>query len=314
MLVRSLMVCMLACSTGVAPSSGAIVENPWLERRVLNMAHQGGEIEAPSDTMNAFKTAMAKGVDALEMDVHATADGEIVVLHDATVDRTTDGSGRVDALLLAQIQSLDAAHWFVPDVGTTHSADDEEYVFRGIAPGDVAPPEGFAPGDFTIPTLRQVLETFPDVPINIEIKNTAPDTLPYEHTLAALLAEFGRTDDVIVVSFLDHATELFKVHAPAVSTATGTVQAALFWASTQEVLPGAPNPRYQALQVPITFEGVTVVTEDFVADAHANGLAVHVWTINAREDMEWLIDIGVDGIMTDRPTLLEQVLIERGLA
>jgi glycerophosphoryl diester phosphodiesterase len=116
-----------------------------------------------------------------------------------------------------------------------------------------------------------------------------------------------------VVSFLDHAVERFKAFAPEVHTATGTGQTAAFWASSQGPAPGAPNPRYQALQVPITFEGITVVTEDFVADAHGSGLAVHVWTIDDRETMEWLIDLGVDGIMTNHPTLLERVLEERGV-
>ena len=166
----------------------------------------------------------------------------------------------------------------------------------------------FEPNDFRVPTLREVLTTFPEMLINIEIKATAPETRPYEEELAALLQEFGRTTDTIVVSFLDHAIERFKLAAPDVNTATATGQTAAFWASTQGPLPGAPNPRYQALQVPITFEGLTVVTPDFVERAHANGLAVHVWTINDRQEMEWLISIGVDGIMTDRPTLLEEVL------
>lgn len=285
--------------------------SPWLERRVLNIAHQGGEIEAPSNTLFAFKTAKAKGADVLELDVHATADRELVVIHDATVDRTTNGEGRVDSLTLQQIKKLDAAHWFVPGCGTCHDEADGEYEYRGIATGE-RPLRGklrrFEPNDFTIPTLREVLAAFPDDFINIEIKATAPDSLPYERELATLLAEFERGDDTIVVSFLDHAVEAFKLFSSNVSTATGTGQTGLFWATTQDQLPGAPNPRYQALQVPIEFEGVTVVTEDFVADAHENGLAVHVWTINDQETMEWLIDIGVDGIMTDRPTLLEKVL------
>lgn len=93
------------------------------------------------------------------------------------------------------------------------------------------------------------------------------------------------------------------LHDPDAARGTGDV-------SAFEALPGAPNPRYRALQVPIVFEGITVVTEDFVTDAHANGFAVHVWTINTREEMEFLLDIGVDGIMTDVPTLLEEVLAE----
>ena len=288
--------------------------NPWTERRVLNIAHQGGEVEAPSDTLFAFKTAKEKGADVLELDVHATADGEIVVLHDATVDRTTNGTGRVDEMTLEEIKSLDAAHWFVPDCGTCHNRDDDAYTYRGFATGERAIPAelgDFDPNDFKIPTLREVLETFPRDFINVEIKSSAPDTTPYEEDLAVLLQEYGRSTDTIVVSFLDQSVEIFKLFAPEVSTATGTAETGAFWATTQGPLPGAPNARHHALQVPITFEGITVVTEEFVTEAHANGFAVHVWTINDRDTMEWLIDIGVDGVMTDRPTLLEEVLGSR---
>ena len=301
-----------ALSTTATPAAGsaAAASNTWLDRRVLNIAHQGGEIEAPSNTLFAFKTSLQKGSDVLELDVHATSDRELVVIHDATVDRTTNGTGRVDQLTLDQIKELDAAHWFVPDCGTCHDEPDEAYAYRSFATGE-RPMRGrvarYEPNDFTIPTLREVLETFPDTLINIEIKATAPDTIPYENELADLLREFERDSDTIVVSFLDHAVELFDALAPEVDTATGTAQAGAFWASGQGPLPGSPS-RHQALQVPIEFNGLTVVTEEFVAEAHANGLAVHVWTINDQETMEWLIEIGVDGIMTDRPELLEDVL------
>jgi glycerophosphoryl diester phosphodiesterase len=308
--LRTLLASLVLAALLAAPAAA----NPWLERRVLHIAHQGGEIEAPSNTLYALKTAKEKGADVLEVDVHATADRELVVIHDDTVDRTTNGSGRVDQLTLEELKALDAAHHFVPGCGTCHGRDPSEYTLRGYATGErELPPElaEFEPEDFTIPTLREVLETFPRDFVNIEIKATVPQTLPYERELAELLAEFGRTDDTIVVSFLDHATEAFKLHAPLVHTAVGTGQAGAFWAGAQGPLPGAPNPRYEALQVPVELNGIPVVTPEFVERAHANGLAVHVWTINDRPTMEWLIDIGVDGVMTDRPTLLEQVLGER---
>ena len=302
---------LLGAPSGAAASGGLFDPNPWLDRRVLNIAHQGGEIEAPSNTLFAFKTAKDKGSDVLELDVHATADGELVVIHDATVDRTTNGTGRVDEMTLEEIKELDAAYWFVPDCGTCHGEPEDAYAYRGFATGEREIPESlgdFEPNDFRIPALREVLEAFPRDFINIEIKQTAPATEPYEQKLAALLEEFGRTSDTIVVSFHDQALELFKLFAPDVSTATGTVQTGAFWASAQGPAPGAPNPRYEALQVPLEFEGLPVVTPEFVERAHANDLAVHVWTINDRPTMEWLVDIGVDGIMTDRPTLLEEVL------
>jgi glycerophosphoryl diester phosphodiesterase len=306
---RPIALALLALAAAAPPAVAQ--DNAWLDRKVLNIAHQGGELEAPSNTLHALKTAVAKGTDVLEIDVHATADGEVVVIHDDTVDRTTNGTGQVDELTLAEVQALDAAHWFVPGEGTVRGRPDADYALRGIATGERKPPKGAVREDFRVPTLREVLETFPDELINIEIKATAPQTAPYEEQIAALLAEFGRSDDTIVVSFLDHAIERFELLAPFVDTATGTGQAAAFWASAQGPLPGTPS-RHQALQVP-TALGVEVVNQAFVDKAHANGLAVHVWTINDRETMERLVDLGVDGVMTDRPELLEQVLAERGV-
>lgn len=308
----------LGVGSGVtAGARGGLDANPWRDRRVPNFAHQGGALEAPSNTLFALKTAKAKGADVLEIDVHATKDGEIVAIHDTTVDRTTNGSGRVDEHTLAELKRLDAAYWFVPGCGACHGRDSKEYPYRGYATGDRPLPEGLAerngiedvaPNDFRIPTLREILETFPDTFLNIEIKRTAPRTTPYEREVARLLEEYGRPDDVIVVAFNDAAVEKFKAHAPAVDTAVGTGGAAGFTTSSRGRAPGVQIPEHVALQVPITYQGIQVVTADFVRDAHANDLAVHVWTINDRETMEWLLDIGVDGIMTDRPTLLEDVL------
>ena len=302
--------CLLVFAALAAPASA----NPWLERGPLNIAHQGGEHEVPSDTLYGFKTALPKGVDVLELDVHLTADGHVVALHDTTVDRTTNGTGTVEQMTLARIKELDAAYWFVPDTGTAHDRAAEEYAFRGVATGDRPPPEGFEPNDFRIPTLDEVLTAFPETLINIELKQSN-STGRFEMAVADLLRKHGRVDDVIVVSFLDHSLEVFKALAPDVHTATATGNAAAFWASSQGPLPGAPNPRHVALQVPTSFSGIPVVTsDDFVKNANANGLAVHVWTINDRATMEQLLDWGVQGIMTDRPTLLEEILQARGTA
>lgn len=282
----------------------------WMERRPLHIAHQGGENEVPSATMYALKTAIRKGADMLEIDVHVTADGHLVVLHDTTVDRTTNGAGAVQDLTLAEVQALDAAHWFVPGRNAVHDAKPEDYVLRGIRTGAKAPPPGCTADDFRIPTLREALTAFPTVMMNIEIKNGPPQGAGYEQLLAETLAEFGRGDDTIVASFIDTWTETFRVHNMDVSTSTGTGQTAV--ARALAFGPGGPTLMHDAFQVPIEFEGIPVVDADFVADAHANGMAVHVWTIDDAETMRMLLDIGVDGIMTAEPTVLEQVLQERG--
>jgi glycerophosphoryl diester phosphodiesterase len=296
-----------------AGASAQSPDNPWLDRKPLNIAHQGGEIEAPSDTLYAFKTARDKGADVIETDVHLTADGRVVVLHDETVDRTTNGSGSVEQMTLAQIKQLDAAYWFIADEGTVHdeSRPASDFTWRGVATGDKRPPKRFEPNDFTIPTLDELLTAFPDVWLNIELKPTVAMTGRLEAAVAELLRAHGRTDDVIVASFNDQSVELFKALAPDVHTAVPTAQVAAFWASSQGALPGSPNPQHVAFQVPESFEGLTVVTPDFVSDAHANNLAVHVWTVNDAADMHRFLDYGADGIMTDRPTLLERVLAER---
>lgn len=300
------LVAALAPATAVAGDT----TNPWLDRPVLHIAHQGGEREAPSNTLYALRTAVDKGADMLEIDVHAAADGELVVVHDDTVDRTTDGSGRVDDLTVEELKELDAAHWFAEGCGACPDADDHPY--RGYATGDRPIPDDLnaEPNDFTIPTLREVLHRFPDQLINIEIKATVPDTTPYERELAALLDEFDRADDTIVASFSDTAMALFAKQRSAVSTAPGLLQIGTFVLAAQGPLPGVRLPGHHALQVPIAYEGIPIVSADFVADAHANGLAVHVWTISDPDEMRRLLDIGVDGIMTDRPSVLAEVLAE----
>ena len=284
--------------------------NVWLERRPLHIAHQGGELEAPASTLYALRTAVDKGADALELDVHATADGHVVVLHDPTVDRTTNGTGRVDSLTLADVQQLDAAHWFAPDEGAVTGRSDEAYVLRGIATGEVAPPDGFTPADFRVPTLAEVFAAFESTLINIDIKQTAPDTRPYEQAVADLIDEFDRADTTMVASFSDAALHTFRSLAPHCSTSAGPNDVVAVWSAAHEGGP-APSPGYQALQVPPTYEDLVVVTEAFVRTAHDLGLAVHVWTIDDAETMKELLDQGVDGIVTNRPRVLEQVLRDR---
>lgn len=292
----------------------------WRDRAPLNVAHQGGALEAPSNTLVALKRARALGADVLEVDVHATADDHLVVVHDATVDRTTDGSGRVADLSLAALRELDAAHAFVPGEGAVRGLAPDAYPYRGFATGDREIPDGFgerhgldsvALADFRIPTLRAVLATFPDTLLTIEIKETAPEVDPYEERLARLLAEFDRGPDTVVGSVHARALDRFRDHDPGVYLAPPRGAIARYVASSLGPLGGLPLPRYDALHVPPTHRGVRLVTEGFVADAHADGLAVYVWTVNDPGARRRLLHLGVDGVLTDRPALLEAVLDER---
>jgi glycerophosphoryl diester phosphodiesterase len=280
------------------------VNNPWLDRRVLNYAHQGGAKEAPSSTLLALRQAVAAGADALELDVHATADGELVVCHDATVERTTNGAGAIASMTLDELRRLDNAYWWVPGEVVAPGRPDVEYVYRGKAPSD---------SSLLIATLREVLDEFDRVFLNLDIKQTAPAVEPYEAALAGLLREYGRADDVIVASFNDAATAAFAAVAPEIATSAGTLATATFWQAVQQGVDPPPTG-HVALQVPAAYEAIPIVDEPFVTAAHRQGLAVHVWTIDEPNEMARLLELGVDGIMTDRPTVLESVLQERGLA
>jgi len=279
--------------------------NPWLGRRILNWAHQGGAKEAPSSTLFAMRAAIAAGADALELDVHLSADGVLMVCHDATVDRTTDGTGAIADLTLDELRRLDNAYWWVPGSVVDHDNDDlGAYIHRGRATDD---PE------FRIATLDEVLDSFPDVFLNFDIKQTAPAVTSYEQPLAEALLRHDRVGDTIVASFNDLATDRFRAIAPQIHTSLGTAGTADFYRAFRGGLE-APSTPSVALQVPRTFGDIVVVDEDFVAAAHRSGLAVHVWTIDDPEEMASLADIGVDAVMTDRPEALEGILQEKGFA
>ena len=269
---------------------------------MLNYAHQGGAREAPSSTLFALRQAMANGADALELDVHATLDRQLVVCHDATVDRTTDGRGAIADMKLTELQALDNAYWWVDGEIVADDRPAGDYVHRGKAPAD---------RDFGIATLREVLEAFPSTFLNLDIKQTAPAVEPYEEPLAQLLREFDRSDDVIVASFLDDATATFSAHAPEIHTSMGTMATTAFWQAVQSGLP-VDSGGHVALQVPDRYGDIVVVDTRFVTAAHEAGLAVHVWTIDDEPTMVQLLDLGVDAIMTDRPTVLDAVLRSTG--
>lgn len=287
----------------------------WLRLRTMNIAHQGGEAEAPSNTMYAYERALRLGADMLEVDVHGTADGHLVVLHDATVDRTTDGEGAVYDMTLPEVRRLDAAHDLVPGAGTRSGLPERSYPFRGVRTGERPPPRGFSRRDFRIPTLTEVMEAYSDVPINIEIKGRADtDQASFNRNadlLARTLRELGRTEGIIVASFNDAALQHFHAQMPGIDLAPGLVETALF------KLGGVPpGPGSVAFQVPITFSGLQVADGPFVRRAHERGYAVHVWLSNDPENdaTYWqLLGWDVDGIMAAEPAALERVLCRRGV-
>jgi glycerophosphoryl diester phosphodiesterase len=281
-----------------------MIDNPWLERRVVAFAHQGGSFEGPSSTLFAISQAIERGATAVELDVHATKDRHIVVCHDETVDRTTNASGEIANFTLAEIREMDNAYWWIEGDAVSPGHDASKYLLRGRAPGDRR---------FGIATLEEVATAFPGVALNMDIKRTAPEVEPYEALLASELRRLERTQSVIVASFSDEAIQKFRSIAPEVLTSAATNETASFYFALHD---GSelPDLGVCAFQVPATYGDITVVDEKYVQGAHKMGVAVHVWTINDVDEMTRLLDLGVDGLITDTPTPLVALLAERECA
>jgi len=260
---------------------------PTARRRPLVIAHRGGAGLWPENTMQAFTGSRDLGVDVLEMDVQTTADNILVVMHDATLERTTNGSGPVNRLTLAQLKKLDAAFHFSADGGRT-------FPFRGRG--------------VTVPTLQEVFKAFPDMRFNIEPKQAEPSIVK---SLCRMIRESGLQKKVMVGSFSQQVLDEFRAECPEVSTSASTAEVGNFLTRMAAAPPEsaqANNQRMQALQVPEYMLGRRALTREFVEAAHALKLEVHVWTINDEESMRRLIDLGVDGIMTDYPDRLIALL------
>ena len=303
-------------SLQAAPVSAGM-PNPWLERRVLNIAHQGGEDEFPSNTMYAFRRALRAGADMLELDVGVTSDDQVVVMHDTSVDRTTNGMGLISDKTLREIQRLDAAYWFSADDDNhyTHDLDPSAYRLRGAATGKRRPPSGFKAADFRVPTLRQVLRAFPHTPVNIEIKGRTKEEEASEYVrnaeVLARLLDSTKRNDLIVVSFQQDAVDRFHQLAPRIGVAPG-VSGVAGW-----VLDGAaPAAGTVAFQIPVTFklgsQVYDVTSTENVGRAHGERYAVHTWfgemDVDGPQTWRQLVDWCVDGIMTSHPVQLEHTL------
>ena len=218
----------LAALGALAVAAPPTPPNPWIEKRApLNIAHQGGEDEFPSNTLYAFHKALRAGADMLELDIGRPRTAQVVVMHDTTVDGKTNGRGTVSSKTLKQMKRLDAAYWFAPGKADHYSHDHpaSAYRFRGVATGRKRAPRGYTAADFRVPTLAEVMREFPHTPINIEIKGRTPNEATSEYIknaelLARLLKKTHR-HDLIVVSFKQQAVDRFHELAPKIDVAPG---------------------------------------------------------------------------------------------
>ncbi len=264
-----------------------ISDHPFFaDDRPLVIAHRGGAGLWPENTLYAFKHAVELGVDVLEMDVQSTKDGELVVIHDETVDRTTNGTGRVEELTLAQIQGLDAGYTWTPDNGVSNP-------FRGQS--------------LRIPTLAEVLAAFPKARMNIEIKQRLVVA-----RLCRMLRDYGMAERVLIAAFDVHAMREFRRLCPEVATAAAEKEIRTFYGLNVAHLGRFYRPPAAALQVPEYHSDRRVLTQSFIRAAHGRNMRVHVWVVDDINDMQRMVDLGIDGIITDCPDRLKAVLGRSG--
>lgn len=247
----------------------------------IRFAHRGSRVLWPENTMMAFEGAVGLGYRYLEIDVHVSRDGEVVVFHDDRLERLTDGAGYVWDATWPELARLDAAHHFDPP----------HHPYRGIGVG--------------IPRLGDLLDRWPEVLLNIDLKQDG-----IEAAVARVIERHAAEERVLIGSFHERRIARFRaLTGGRIATSAGPGPVARFWAASRRGR--TTSVAADAFQVPKRGAGMPLVDRRFVAAAHAAGLHVHVWTINDPAEMRRLLDLGVDGIVTDRPDLLDRVLDER---
>lgn len=249
----------------------------------FGIAHRGGAVDLPENTIPAFDAAVALGYRHLETDAHVSADGVVFAFHDSVLDRVTDAHGALSAVPASAIEAADAGYNFQPEAG---------FPLRGTGIG--------------VPTMEQVLTRWPGIFVNIDTKSD--DVV---EPLVALLRRVDAFDRVCVGSFRDERIRRVRtMTGGAVCTSMGPRAISRAWLASR----AGRLPRLGAdcIQVPPRTRALRIVDRRFVGAAHTAGLQVHVWTIDAADEMNALLDAGVDAIMTDRPSVLKDVLAARG--
>jgi glycerophosphoryl diester phosphodiesterase len=256
----------------------------FLDKPFWIIAHRGFSGLYPENTMLSFERAAALPIDAIELDIHSSRDGKLVVIHDATLDRTTNLSGRVFDYSWEELKKADAGYHFDPEGNNT-------FPFRGKGA--------------QIPLLEEVLMRFPDKKFIIEIKQQMP---AIEDILLRILQKYNLEDKVIVAS--EYYEPLGRVRGmnQAIATNLSSVEAREFYKLFRMKVPGFYKSAGDALQIPDRYRGERVVTPAFVEAAHRKGLIMHIWTVNDPDEMKVLIKDGVDGIITDFPDRLLDIV------
>jgi glycerophosphoryl diester phosphodiesterase len=269
--------------------------------RPIVLAHAGGENAHPHSTPFAYIDSVNTGVDVLDFDVQLSKDGVLVIQHDDTVDRTTNGTGKVASMTYDQLNALDNAYFFT-ETCTCKDQPESAYIYRGVRTGEKPPPEGFTPDDFVIPRFEDIARRFPDFVLNIEIKGEYPAAAPAAKELARILRELGREDQAIVTAFDDKLSEAFHEELPEVEITPGLAATAAYIIGDQRPIDGR-----NLLQIPPEYQGIDLLTDEILGRAKDDGMLLWIWP----NDRSWentqgytrLLELGVEGINAADPAV-----------
>lgn len=260
------------------------MQKPFFSPQPRIFGHRGNSKEYPENTLPSFQSAAEIGVDVIETDVHLSKDGHFVIIHDDSVERTTNSKGSIRELTLSELKKLDAGFHFTPDGA--------HFPCRGQG--------------ITIPTLQEVLRAFPNQRFNVDLKDKNP---AQAERYCTLLREEDAVERVLTASEYSSNLAAVRKILPEMATSASMWEVlGVFFLYRSSLLSLKKGITADALQVPEFYGTTHIVTKNFVRAMHNIGVQVHVWTINREIDMKRLLELNVDAIMSDDPALLKRVM------
>ena len=284
LILFAILLVLLWCYARHRPAPPSALRLPKLQRPlVIAHGNEAGNGLYPGNTLLYLEKMVELGVDALEIDLALTADGHLILIHDTDVDRTTEAQGAVNSMSLEELRRLNMAHHW--------TRDGAYFPYRDTPLGVV--------------TIDEVFAALPDTPLIIELKNDDPRAA---QALCRSVRAAGSEGRVIVSSFYGGVIRHFRRLCPEVATGAATFEAMLFFAAQLCHAEKLLRPCYQTMQLPMQYYGIPVFSRRFVRAARNCGLHISVWTVNDPREMRRYIDLGLNGVVTDRPDSLIEIL------
>jgi len=252
--------------------------------KIINIAHAGGKGLGPENTIITLEKSVEAGADILEIDIHSTSDSVLVLIHDHKVNRTTNGDGYVWNYIYENLRELNAGYYWTENDSLT-------FPFREM--------------DIKIPSLKDVFIKYSDIRFNIEIKQDTPHII---ENLCTMIHEYNLVNRVLIGSFADGVLDNFREECSHVATSAGMGETRIYYGLNLLYLDWIYTPAANVFEAPIYFKDTHLLTKQFISGLQKKNIPIYVWTVNETDEMRTLINIGIDGILTDFPDRLSAII------